>query len=567
MNQLPVEILGLILKWDVVLARLDKNSILPLRLVCKAFDQSLRPYIMRTIKLEYSCFLKNSKINVAGLEKVGNLCDSVYLDMMVVRDEEEITRLTEIFHGLIAKVPEMVPTLASLRRYCMNETTFDETDFRRVLEDTLDILPNLRRFKMILPYQVVGTQGSPSTILLAITLACLAVRSDEHCIETLVIDHVSDTTINNITMNPSDLRNAISVFRKLKHLVLWVKRQECRSQNFNRNLWLLIHCAPFLTSLCLIGWNVKRDIEVRRHHHPIDLPEWRMRSLPYPIPNSKIFDHLKFLELKRIDIDPHELICLIRDCSSQLKELYLVEVYIKVNGGSDGANVSLWIGHPNVEQPQLACWVAHSLRQMITLNLDILRVTGLGYDDFEPDHASIHPDYDLKDPTGQDKSFDQRFVEAVMHPEIRVIVPSPAMVEALEHDHILPTFPLVTQGEIDATPPVEDDLEEILAAAPQYRPETSESTEQSDSAALKPADYDADTFQLYHNTTSKYIRSIDNNFFNHKEHALRELQNLINVAERGMQLINDEIEMYRQASVHDGQLATLPPIGLAPELP
>jgi hypothetical protein len=28
----------------------------------------------------------------------------------------------------------MVPLLDSLRRYCMNESTFDETDFRRVLE-------------------------------------------------------------------------------------------------------------------------------------------------------------------------------------------------------------------------------------------------------------------------------------------------------------------------------------------------------------------------------------------------------------------------------------------------
>ncbi len=87
MNQLPTEILGLILKWDVAMCRIDKNSILPLRLVCKAFDIALRPFILKTIKLEYSCFLRDSAINVKSLEKVGNLCDSVYLDMMVIRDE------------------------------------------------------------------------------------------------------------------------------------------------------------------------------------------------------------------------------------------------------------------------------------------------------------------------------------------------------------------------------------------------------------------------------------------------------------------------------------------------
>jgi hypothetical protein len=47
---------------------------------------------------------------------------------------EEITRLSNVFQGLIPKVPEMVPLLASLRRYCMNDSTFDETDFREVLE-------------------------------------------------------------------------------------------------------------------------------------------------------------------------------------------------------------------------------------------------------------------------------------------------------------------------------------------------------------------------------------------------------------------------------------------------
>jgi hypothetical protein len=87
MDQLPTEILRLVLQWDVSMSRIDKNSILPLRLTCKAFDNALRPYLLKTIKLEYSCFLRNSTHNVKTLERVGNLCDSIYLDMMVIRDE------------------------------------------------------------------------------------------------------------------------------------------------------------------------------------------------------------------------------------------------------------------------------------------------------------------------------------------------------------------------------------------------------------------------------------------------------------------------------------------------
>lgn len=47
---------------------------------------------------------------------------------------EEITRLSKVFNSLMLKVPEMGPVLESLRRYCMNDSTFDETDFRTVLD-------------------------------------------------------------------------------------------------------------------------------------------------------------------------------------------------------------------------------------------------------------------------------------------------------------------------------------------------------------------------------------------------------------------------------------------------
>ena len=87
MDQLPTEILRLVLRWEVSMSRDDKNSLLPLRLVCKAFDEALKPYLLKTVKLEYSCFLRDATLSAKTLKPVGNLVDSVYMDMMVIRDE------------------------------------------------------------------------------------------------------------------------------------------------------------------------------------------------------------------------------------------------------------------------------------------------------------------------------------------------------------------------------------------------------------------------------------------------------------------------------------------------
>lgn len=387
---------------------------------------------------------------------------------------------------------------------------------------------------MNLPFQVVGDQSLTATLLLATTFASLAKRDEEHIsLETLVIDHVSDTTINNICNNPIDLKNAMKTFKELTHLVLSFKRQEKRNSTFNRNLWFLIRKAGKLGSLCLVGWNVKRNIKTRRHRHRgATENDWRMRSLPYPLETSLSFDRLRFLELKRVDIDPAQLVQLIKDCSETLKELYLVEVYIKVNGTADEDSVALWIGLQDSPTPLDACWVAQDLRNMKSLKLDVLRVTGLGYDDFEPDENSLHPSYDLKDPSGSDKSFDQRFVEAVMRADI---------------DINTKTTPL--SKTVSPEPLLEQDT--VLPVVETVGPEAQESevTIPDPESLVQRSDYDADTFQRHHNTTSHFKRSIDGYFTNHNEQALKELQNLIRVADRGMSLIDQEIERYRAATV------------------
>jgi hypothetical protein len=291
MDSLPPELIELILLDNVRMCHFKKNRLFPLRLVCRAFDAALRPYIFKTIQLEFSKFLRAAPTpDMKALESIGYLCQAVYLDMMVVRDDgmynwillldcprtytnrfnptDEITRLKGIFSTIIKRVPEMEPLLMSLQRYCMTENTFDETDFRRVIEGVLAATPKMTRLKLNLPFQVVGRAGSTATLLFATTLACVAARpADEYkALETLVLDHVSDTTIIDICNNPIDLKNVLTTFAGLKHLVLSVRRQEVpinRQQTFSLHLSFLIRKAVELESLCLMGWNVKREMNQR----------------------------------------------------------------------------------------------------------------------------------------------------------------------------------------------------------------------------------------------------------------------------------------------------------------
>jgi hypothetical protein len=443
--------------------------------------------------------------------------------------------LSEVFQSLVQRVPEMVPLLESLKRYCMREDTFDEYDFRTLLEvqaspqkqkrwhtnifqDVVESTPNLRRLKLNLPFQVVGQLCTTATLLLATTFSALAKRPIEHKqLETLVLDHVSDTTVNAICNNHMDLSNAIKAFMGLKNLVLSIKRQEpglARQDLFAKHLWFLIRKAEGLESLCLIGWNVKRSIMTRRNQHTFSLGDWNMRSLPYMIDDTPILQQLRFLELRRVDIDPRALISLITDSAKSLKEIYLSEVFIKVFGASDGNNISLWIGHPDITQPDEACWLAPELKKIEGLELGVLRATCLGYDDFEPDRNSLHPDYDLKDPTGKERSFDERFVDAVCG------------VEPV-------TIPAQTTFDISSLPPI--------------------ITEPDPRSPRDHNEWDAETYlRETNNPTSYYKRCIDGYFFNHNEQALKELQNIISVADRGMTIISEEISRSREVAVDGG---------------
>ena len=208
--------------------------------------------------------------------------------------------------------------IQALHKYCMNDKTFDEIDFRRILGIVLDVAQNLKRVSINLPFQIVGRTSPTATLLLANILACIANRSDEHRpLEVLVLDHLSDTTVTDLCNNPSDVSNAITAFAGLKHLVLSIKRQEARNSRqiaFAQQLWFLIRKAIGLESLCIIGWNSRSNMHMRRRRHAVALDgngmrlnrllghrlitdlEWMMLSLPYDNQPKSRLQYLRCLE-------------------------------------------------------------------------------------------------------------------------------------------------------------------------------------------------------------------------------------------------------------------------------
>jgi hypothetical protein len=384
-------------------------------------------------------------------------------------------------------------------------------------------------------------------------MAALTKRPEEaKDLDTLVLDHVSDTTIINICNNPMDLSNAIKAFSGLKHFVLSIKRQEARDSrqaSFTKNLWFLIRKAVNLESLCLIGWNVKRDIATRIHLHAVSPSVWNMRSLPFHLDDAQNTSRLRFLELKRVDVDPRSLLDLVTECATSLKELYLNEVYLKVRGDESAASSFLWIGHPDLRKSEDSYWIAQDLRKIEGLKLDVLRATGLGYDEFDPDTNALHPTYDLIDPSGRNRSFDQRFVEEVLGSNDIIMEDAPnsssrpaSRNSPSDLPHIDTIIPELTNLTSVLPPEHLDDITGPFFIDP-AQPE--QLTLPPLNHLRKQKEYDAETFQRFHNTTSHFKRCIDGYFFNHNEQALKELQNIITVADRGMTLLSAEIARAR----------------------
>ena len=88
MDRLPRELVDAILLK--CLAGESKNEVLELRLVCRVFDRTLKPYACRTLGLDFSRLSRLSgfrRPQEDALQTIGYHCKSLYVDLMVLRDD------------------------------------------------------------------------------------------------------------------------------------------------------------------------------------------------------------------------------------------------------------------------------------------------------------------------------------------------------------------------------------------------------------------------------------------------------------------------------------------------
>ncbi|POS87543.1 hypothetical protein EPUL_000997 [Erysiphe pulchra] len=469
-------------------------------------------------------------MDLGQLKGLGLFTEALYLDLMVVRGPEEIENFDNIFHGTINRLPRVGTLSKMFRRYCMGSTSFDERDFRFVLEEVLRWTPKICRVRVNLPFQIFDWKSRTATLLFATTLECLAKRNLEHqAIQTLVVDHLTDTALIRICNNPMDLANVIKVLTPVVHLCISTNTEEIgpyHQDAFGRYLWFIIRKARALKSLCLVGWNIKKGIHGRRHDNVIRFEIWNMRSLPFSGSDSN-WGFLRYLELKRVYFRPSKFIEFIKQIKTNLRELYLVEVCLRVHHFSNDEISGLWIGKENISKPADSIWVAEELREMEGLKLNILRATRLEYDVFEIDPQPTDAKFDFLDPLERNRSFDQRFVDAVIQgPE--------KMHLNLYKDHSIDQNLSFNSETI-----VFNDHENIDYT--QHSILNSSLVEKFSSTPRERRDYDAETYQRSRNTTSNFKRCIDGYFFNKNEQELRKLQAIVAVADHEMNLLGEEI--------------------------
>lgn len=91
MDHLPRELIDAILQQCI--AQGPKNSVMSLRLVCRLFDKILKPAVCCTLGLDFSRLNRagySRRPQVDALQTIGYNCKSLYIDMMVLRDESTV---------------------------------------------------------------------------------------------------------------------------------------------------------------------------------------------------------------------------------------------------------------------------------------------------------------------------------------------------------------------------------------------------------------------------------------------------------------------------------------------
>ncbi|EFY89775.1 hypothetical protein MAC_04207 [Metarhizium acridum CQMa 102] len=533
MDRLPRELIDAILQQCI--AQGQKNSVLNLRLVCRLFDRILKPSVCCTLGLDFSRMSRASHLrrpDVDALQTIGYHCKSLYIDLMVLRDES-MSPLTpyppplismlanspvvevEFLETVFARIPSMTDFCQTMhKKYCMNKTSFTEIEYLSMVETMLFYCRGVDSLRLNLPFQLVGRHCNVATMILANTLKALASRPEEDSanLRVLVLENVTDVAICHLWMNPSDVMNIMAVVAVLEHLVMTLRRHDIephRAALFGSCLWDLIEHADSLKSLCLVGTDhddrPPRGLKQTKFWQ-LPVEDWRARSLPAP---RVYLSNLTSLELKRIEILPECFLKAAEIFGETLEELYLNEVYLKTEQSktwNQDSRKVLWIGMPNQRPAEDCKWMAMALRATVS-RLRICRASFLAYDHYLREDVSTQPqpEFDLIDPCGLGRSVSQRFVEVVMGIR-QPNMPSGNPVDFFPHDA------------------KDDELVHVLK--PRTRP-------------LRVDEYDTNAHQTaVDNTTSEWQKSIDGIFHNCNPGTLDELHYIAEKACQGMNEIH-----------------------------
>lgn len=245
------------------------------------------------------------------------------------------------------------------------------------------------------------------------------------------------------------------------------------------NLWFLLSRAPQLETLSYTGSaphandeNGSRAVVSQALFGTVRLG--MPKCLPIPLTQPLAIGRLRSLELKCIHADLEELYYLIEENSGTLKEIYLFDVLTRPPLYRD----AIWIGKPGTAKPVDDFWMAEALRDLKDLKLDVLRANKIGYYDVPSQEAT----YDSDDPTGLNRSFDQRFIEAVFFRDVD-----------LTNDTVPEVDPRDDVGDEDVT--------SDLTKHPQ-----------SDQRVWELSEYDAQAYQQAHKNNAHWKTSLDGIF-------------------------------------------------------
>lgn len=383
----------------------------------------------------------------------------------------------------------------------------------------------------------------------------------------LVMDNLSDSSVIDIVNNPIDFENASNVFSSIQELCISIRRLESntsRQRVFGYYFWLLISKAIDLKSLSLRGIKPDRDTRLTKSEPEIPYSKWIVSSFPISR-NVNTWEFLRNLELKRMEVDPVRLFELFKQIRTSIREVYLIEVFLKVSASEDVSTSCLWIGLPSVVRGEHIVWMAEDLRNLEGLSLDILRASGLGYDNFTPFDRGLEHDFDILDPLGLGRSFDQRFVDTFFQRQNSDIKPK-------NHEKV--SSPVGRIYDNQSIREFKDHYQSLLKRENHNRDEEcnededyNESEEcnenededfdekEYDFTELK--DYDAVTHQLSRNSTSYFEHCIDNLFFNRNMQVYRELWKIIDVSDQVIELLVDEDQVCMIETLQDQIFETL----------